>query len=62
MGPDLPELLKRVRLELGAVRSASLMLANAQGEARKKHMQIITEKLKSIETLLEKISTASTTV
>ena len=55
---DTAEIVKRIRAELGGVRASALMLANAQGEARKKHMQILAEKMKNIEALLEKISTA----
>ncbi len=58
---DTAEIVKRIRAELGSVRAAALMLANAQGEARKKHMQILSEKMKNVEALLEKISTPRTT-
>ena len=45
--------IKRVRVELGAVRSCALMMANSQSaDARGRYLKALNEKLASIETLL----------
>ncbi len=55
MKPKPDDVLDRVRAELGAIRSCALMMANAQSaEVRKRYLKSLNDKLKSIESLLEK--------
>lgn len=55
----LEELSKKVREELGVVRSCALMLAYAQAkDARSRYLKTLNQKLEGIETLLEELRDA----
>lgn len=53
---DVQELVRRVRQDLGAIRSCALMMVNAQNpEVRTKFLLNVKDKLTSIEALLDKL-------